>query len=325
MKPPIDYIFPPVENGKVPYWRLVLRGFSQLCFQSNELTGLIFFVAVLIASPIAAAYFLVAGLLAPVGRMAIGTPKAALETGLPGLNPGLIALSLPAFFETSWSDAGMWAVLVICVVATIVLVHLCVAVLPVPTIALPCLLVFWALYALAPHLDVLRPVPFSALAPDTFHPLKAVLLSLGQVLFTPTIGAGALFAAGMFLSNWRHGLIAVLGAAVGTAVAYYYRNVDPASVDTGLYGFNGVLTAVALFVICGGKLRLAILGALIATLLMPAIAKIGLPTLSAPFVLTTWLVLALGWVEVRWFDVSATAPSSSSRNAGQASPPAGET
>lgn len=311
MKPPVDYIFPPVEGGKVPYWRLVLRGFSQLCFQSNELTGLLFLIAVLIASPLSAAYFLVAGLLAPAGRMLMGEPKAVLETGLPGLNPGLVALSLPAFFHTGWTDPGMWAVLVIGVAVTVVLVQVCLAVLPFPTIALPFLIVFWALYALAPHLDILRPITFGALAPETFHPVKAVLLSLGQALFSATIWSGLLFATGVLLSNWRHGLIAVFGAIIGTVVSYYYRDVDPASVDSGLYGFNGVLTAVSVFVICGGKLRLAILGALLATILMPAIAGLGVPTLSAPFVFTTWLVLVLGWVEDRWFD-ARPAPASAS-------------
>lgn len=164
IKPPVDYIFPPVESGKVPYWRLVLRGFSQLCFQSNELTGLLFLIAVLIASPISAAYFLVAGMMAPAGRMLMGEHKATLETGLPGLNPGLVALLLPAFFHTGWTDIGMWAVLIICVAVSIVLVRVCLAILPLPTIALPFLIVFWVLYALAPHLDILRPITFGARA-----------------------------------------------------------------------------------------------------------------------------------------------------------------
>ena len=73
----------------------------------------------------------------------------------------------------------------------------------------------------------------------------------------------------------------------------------------GLYGFNGVLTAVAVFVTCGGKLRLSILGALLATMMMPVIAGLGIQTLSAPFVFTTWLMLGLGWIEARWFDVPA--------------------
>ncbi len=303
MKQPVDYIFPPVEACQVPYWRLVLRGCAQLCFQDNELTGLFFLLAVFVASPISFAYLLVAGIMAPAGRMLLSGRGPAISTGLPGLNPCLVALVIPAFFHTGWTDVGMWAVLVVCVAITIVLVRACVAVLPFPTLAFPFLIVFWALYAAAPHLDVLRPIASGALASDIFQPSKAVLLSLGQALFSPTILSGLLFAIGMFLSNWRHGVLAVSGAIIGTVVAYYYRDVDAASVNQGLYGFNGVLTAVAVFVVCGGKLRLSILGALLATLMMPAIAGLGVQTVSAPFVFTTWIVLGLGWIEDNWFNV----------------------
>ncbi|HUU24145.1 MAG TPA: urea transporter [Methyloceanibacter sp.] len=303
MKAPVDYIFPPAVPGQVPYWRLVLRGTSQICFQSNELTGLFFLVAVLVASPISAAYLLVAGIMAPAGRMLMGERGPILATGLPGLNPCLIALALPAFFETGWANLGMWAVLVVCVAITIVLVRICVAILPFPTLALPFLIVFWALYALAPHLDAVQPLSFAATAQATFHPVTAVLLSLGQALFSPMVLSGVLFAAGVFLSNSRHGVLAIFGAIIGTAVAYYYSNVDPASADLGLYGFNGVLTAVSVFVVCGGKLRLSILGALLATIMTPAIVDLGVQSLSAPFVFTTWLMLGLGWIEDNWFDV----------------------
>lgn len=306
MRPPVDYIFPPAVPGEVPYWRLVLRGASQMCFQSNELTGVFFLLAVLAASPISAAYLLVAGIMAPAGRMLLGDRGVALSSGLPGLNPCLIALAIPAFFETGWTNVGMWAVLVVCVAITIMLVRICVAVFPLPTLALPFLIVFWALYALEPSFDGLRLLSFPTTDGATFHPLTAVLLSLGQALFSPTVLSGVLFATGVLLSNWRHGVLAVAGAVIGTVVAYYYRHVDPASADMGLYGFNGVLTAVAVFVVCGGKLRLSILGALIATMLMPAIADSGVQVLSAPFVLTTWLLIGLGWIEDRWFDAAET-------------------
>ena len=109
MREPVDLVFPPVKAGPAPYWRLVLRGCSQLCFQANELTGVFFLAAVLIASPIAFAYLLVAGIMAPAGRMLLGERGPVLATGLPGLNPCLIALSLPVFFHTDWTNVGMWA------------------------------------------------------------------------------------------------------------------------------------------------------------------------------------------------------------------------
>ncbi|EHB55877.1 Urea transporter [Mycolicibacterium rhodesiae JS60] len=303
MRQPVDYLFPPVKPGvNVPYYRLVLRGCSQLCFQSNELTGLFVVAAALVGSPIAAAYLLVAAIIAPAGRMLLGQRGAVLATGLPGLNPCLVALSLPSFFHTAWTDTRMWVTLAVCVAVTVVLVRVLVLAVPFPILTLPFLIVFWTVYALAPHIGLLRRDPLETLHGTTFHPLGAVLHSLGQALFSVSAWSGLLLLCGLLLSNRRHAVVALLGAVIGTVVSYYYRDVDPTSVNLGLYGFNGVLTAIAVYAMGGAKLRLAILGALVATIMMPAISDIGLQTVCAPLVLTTWLVLALGWVERRWFD-----------------------
>ncbi len=306
MKAPVDYIFPPVAPGSVPYWRRTLRGCSQLCFQSNELTGVLFLVAVLVASPISVAYMLVAAILAPAGRMLLGERGAVLETGLPGLNPCLLAISLPAFFQTGWSNFGMWAVLLVCVAIAIVMVRIFVAILPMPILVLPFLLIFWALWALEPHVDFLQSAGGGPAGATEFHPFLAVLRGLAETLFSSAILSGLLFLCGILLSNWRHGVVALLGAIIGTVVSYYYRQVDPGIADLGLYGFNGVLGAVSAFVVCGGRLRLAILGAGLATVLTPAISALGVQALSAPFVLATWVLLFLGWIGSHWFDAPDT-------------------
>lgn len=246
---------------------------------------------------------LVAARTAPGAYMLVGDRGETLETGLPGLNPSVIAVSLPAFYQTGWTSVEMWGVLLVCVVSAVLMVRLFLAVLPFPILVLPFLIIFWGLTALAPHTYFLQPMIPSIELQAQFHPLVAVAFSLGQALFSPTLLSGLLFLAGVGLSNWRHGVIALLGATIGTLVAFYYREVDPVSVNLGLYGFNGVLAAVGVYVTCGEKLRLAVLGALLATILMPAVADLGAQTLSAPFVLTTWLMFALGWVETHWFDV----------------------
>jgi urea transporter len=301
MKAPVDYIFPPVAPGSLPYWRRTLRGCSQLCFQSNELTGLFFLAAVLVTSPISAAYMLVAAIIAPAGRMLLGDRGLVLETGLAGLNPCLVALSLPAFFVTGWTNFEMWGVLLVCVALAIVMVRLFLAILPFPILVLPFLIIFWGLWLLEPHVEFLVPGGLGIVGDAKFEPIASVLRSLGAAAFVPTVLTGLLFLCGILLSNWRHAVIALIGAAIGTMVSYYYHHVDPGSADLGEYGFNGVLVAVAVYLVCGEKLRLAILGALLATILTPAISALGVPALGAPFVLTTWLLLALGWIEDRWF------------------------
>ncbi|QDU62644.1 Urea transporter [Planctomycetes bacterium Pan216] len=302
MRAPVDVIFPPVAPGQVPYWRLALRGCSQLCFQCNELTGLFFLAAAAVASPLAAAYLLVAAAIAPGARWLMGDRAEVLETGLPGLNPCLIALSLPAFFVTSWTDVGMWGVLVVSVVFAVVTTRVSLNLVPFPILAAPFLIVFWILDAVEPAFAVLQPVVFASQPAVDIHPGVAILYSLGQALFSPNVISGILFFVGLSLSNWRHGLLALFGAAIGTVVSAYNRSVvDLASINHGLYGFNGVLAAVSTYVVCGSQLRLAILGAMLATMLMPAIPELGVKTLSSPFVFTTWLMLALGWIDDKWF------------------------
>ncbi|MCF8534012.1 MAG: urea transporter [Reyranella sp.] len=321
MKAPVDYIFPPVAPGAVPYWRRALRGCSQLCFQSNELTGLFFLTAVLVASPISAAYMLVAAALAPGARMLLGERGPVMETGLPGLNPCLFALSLPAFFQTGWTDVGMWLVLVVGVAVTVVLVRLLVAILPFPILVLPFLIIFWVLWALEPHVGFLQPaVSGPPVATAAFQPVEAVLRGLGQTMFLPTVLSGLLFLAGMLANDWRQGVVALLGAIIGTVVSHYYRHEASAGADLGLFGFNGVLAAVAAYAVCGGRVRLAFLGALLATILTPAISDLGIQALSAPYVLTTWFLLFLGWIDERWFAIGKAGTTDASASGGQRTP-----
>ena len=79
-------VLPAVEDGKVPFWRLVLRGCSQCCFQTNEMTGA--------AVPdrradlhLAAVVLLLMGaVIGPVVAIALRADRALLELGLFGFN-----------------------------------------------------------------------------------------------------------------------------------------------------------------------------------------------------------------------------------------------
>ncbi len=289
---------PTPDVGRLAYWRMVLRGCSQLAFQGNELTGVFLLVGVLVASPTAALFMLVAATMAPAGRMLLGDRGPALHTGLPGLNPCLIALSIPTFFQVDLAHPGIWCVLVASVASTLVITRLSVLFFPLPTLVMPFLVTFYALTALEPHLRVLESVSLATPVGATVQPIEAVLSSLGEVLFSPNPWSGLLYLAGLALGNWRHGIVALLAATIASAVSYYHGDAASVSLfNTGLFGFNGVLTALAVFVFCGSKLRLAILGAMLATMLTPAISYFGINALSVPFVVTSWLVIVLGWVE----------------------------
>lgn len=301
MKKLVDIIFPPIENGELPFYRVVLRSISALGFQANELTGLFFLIAALVASPIAAVYLLIAAIIGPLIRRLLGEKKDVLATGLPGLNPALIALSLPAFFVTGWTNFGMWLVLLVCIVIAVLLVILLLRFFPLPIIGLPFLIIFWVLWAVEPHVSFLQLSKLSIVPYHTFHPVVAVLFGLGQAIFSPSLWSGLLVLIGFSLSNWRYGVVALCGATIGTTVALFYGHVATEGVNLGFYGFNSVLGAIAVYVICGQKIRLAILSALSSAIFIPIIGSFGVQSLAAPFILSTWIIIILGRIEDKWF------------------------
>ena len=53
-------LLPTAEDVKVPFWRQCLRGLSECAFQANEVTGLIFVVAVAVYNWKMACMFVIA-------------------------------------------------------------------------------------------------------------------------------------------------------------------------------------------------------------------------------------------------------------------------
>ena len=94
--------------------------------------------------------------------------------------------------------------------------------------------------------------------------------------------------------------IALLGSVVGTAIAAYHGD-STQLMSIGIYGYNAVLAAMALF-LKRRCLTLPILAAVVATLLTEYFPKEpGLPALTAPFVAASWILLAVVWAETRIF------------------------
>lgn len=133
-------------------------------------------------------------------------------------------------------------------------------------------------------------------------------------MFQASVWTALFFLAGIALNDWRHASWVLVGSIVGMLVGSHLvtaavRVLDPESlvdrsllenVALGLYGYNATLAAVALF-LWRRSLIYPILGILLSVPLTKLFPVIGLPALTAPFVLATWIVLALGWLEGKLF------------------------
>ncbi len=130
------------------------------------------------------------------------------------------------------------------------------------------------------------------------------LRGAGQVIFQNNPLTGLFFLAAIFWGAVAAGQIliavaAVIGLLIATLTALLL-DVEETSLQQGMFGFNGILVGAALptfLAITPSMWFLVVIGAAMSTVVMLAVSTVmktwEVPTLTFPFVLTTWfLVLA---------------------------------
>ena len=127
--------------------------------------------------------------------------------------------------------------------------------------------------------------------------IDSVLRGLGQVMLQNNSYTGLLFLAGIFYNSFLLGCAAVLGATTSTftAVILGGKHTD---IRAGLFGFNGALTAIALlyfleplWITWSYVIFASVCGSIIMASMLTSMNTWKLPTLTAPFVLTTLLFI----------------------------------
>ena len=271
-----------VEPSQTPFWRQVLRGFSQCAFQCNELTALFFIAGATIFNWRMGAAYVVSVIIATIVAKLLRGNAELLGLGLSGFNSGLMGLALANFF---YPGVALWCwVPVIAAVVAAVTVGMA-RWLPFPFLAAPFIIVFWALWPLTDVMG-LEKIDLGAFphAPLTF--IRATVAALGATLFASGPLAGLFFLAGVLVSNWRFAVVALMGAALASSLAAHV-GAPGTAINSGFVGFNAVLAAMATFALISNDLRMAALAALGATWIFSFVSRLGVaPALASGFVLT---------------------------------------
>jgi urea transporter len=279
-------------------WRqILLRGPGQVIFQGHAGTGLFFLAGLAVSSPIMAVGAFLGSAIGAVVATVLKFDQREIEDGIHGFNPTLVAIALIFFLDPG--QVLVWVLLVVgCVAATIVC-HLMRRFLGFPTYTTPFIVCTWIMLILAhamagPSIDHKIDVGHKHSTPHTF--LGEVLAGEAEVMFGANALTGALFVVGVALSSWRHAVLLFVGSLVGTLAAIYHSDPEGA-IAIGIYGYNAALAAVAVYLWRKSLLH-PILAAIIAVPLTELFPKgLGVPALTAPFVVSAWIVIAIGSLE----------------------------
>jgi urea transporter len=137
----------------------------------------------------------------------------------------------------------------------------------------------------------------------------ALSKGVAEVMFADSIVVGILFLTGIAIVSLRGAAMALGGAAVGVIVPSLL-GANQNLIEMGLYGFNPVLTMMAIGWVflkpSGRSAALALLAGVITVVcqagLASFLAPIGLPTLTFPFVLVMWMFLFAAGKSKYWAD-----------------------
>jgi urea transporter len=264
-----------------PDWAEALfNGFSQVLLQRHALCGVFCLSAILLTAPSLLGGALLGALAGLLTAQRRGYDKSDRQAGLYSYNGVLLGLLLCSHF--AWSP-----MLPLLIIASGGLSAMLMRLWLQRTRQAHCLKAYTAPFVLFSWLLLSVDTP-SATIPDNSL-LSALPQSLGQglgqVFFLDQPMAGLLIGTGLLIANRRAACWALIGCAGGIAVALWQQE------PLGLAGYNPALAGLA-FSQQRDKPWLPLSAILLAIVLQPGFVSLGLPTLTAPFVLACWLVQA---------------------------------
>ena len=288
--------------------RAALRGIGQVFFQGNALTGACFVAGLAVNSPLMALGGLVGSAVGLAVARAAKFDPDEIADGIYGFNPALVGIASFFFFRPSLASVVL--MLAGCVAATF-LTRFMRKAIPFPTYTTPFILTTWALWLVGPPIGAEAPPPGAPVADANLF--VAAANGIGQVMFQANVLTALLFVLGIALSEWRHAAWVVAASILGVVAAHYHvtpeqRALDPErviqrflveNINLGLYSYNATLAAVALY-LWRKSLIPALFGALLTLPLTEFLPRLGIPALTAPFVLAAWIVLLLGWIDATY-------------------------
>ncbi|MDN8600106.1 urea transporter [Citrobacter sp. S2-9] len=280
----------------------LFKGFSQVILQANTATGILFFAAIVIAGieaqkPELILYSLVGAVLSPTLAYAMNYAEDEIKNGIWGYNAILYSIALSVFTPVSIQNVILLITGNVGIVVLTPLLAKCLGGLPVLT--MPFIMMTWLACLLANVPSTVSSVETSELF---LHPVDYITASINnymEIFLLSSFAGGALVMLGLALSDRIILIITMLVSVLSVFLSQYDEHVTLNQVVNGLYGYNVILTSVAVVLFGKGNLKVNVItGAwcvaftlISGMVLSPLFSYWSLPLLTFPFVLSTWIYL----------------------------------
>ncbi|MCQ6275830.1 urea transporter [Bacillus sp. V3B] len=295
------------EGTLFPFISASFKGISQVILIENAITGFIILIAITIFSYYLGIIALLSSIIGTlVGKMG-GADEKILNQGLLGYNSVLTGIALALFLNGPYMWIFALAGSAVATILTAAIMHF-MKNTEMPILTLPFIILTWFILLASYKLNGIK--LSSTLVPQDLtnwelniageiNLLDGIFNGIGQVFFLSDAIPGILIFIAVFWAGRKLGFYAIIGNAVALLTSYVLGG-EHTLIMLGLYGYNAILTILAVSAVFNSKHNrfIPLSGIIAACLTVPITAAIsiwllpyGLPALTMPFVLCSWLFL----------------------------------
>lgn len=311
------------SRAGVPRWVglavSVPHGVGQVVFQGRWPAGLVILAGIAYNSRVYAAACLVGVVSATATALALRADRDRVRSGLYGFNGALLGIGLAAYLNPNltggtWPGWRLWVFIITGAAVTAVVTAALTAAGPrigVPVVTWPFNIVAWGFLLAVPRLAGLRAGPamhpaLPAAAGGTMGGYgwdtvwRGVGNAVAEVFFQNNPVSGYIILAGIAVGSVTAAGMAAAGALAGMGAGMLMGG-QAATIGAGLFGYNGVLVAIALGGVfyrttaagCAYTIIAAAVSAWVWAGTTVAFTPTGTPALTGPFcIVATLAVLA---------------------------------
>jgi len=248
--------------------------------------GLVLLIAILTASNSLFVGAVFGGLTSTLFAYILRLDNKDIRAGLYGYNGILVGLSLSYFLSI---NIQTYSLILVFSASSTVLMHVLVSKTKIPPYTAPFILSSWGALHFADYLDIQYAVQESKVA-NNF--LEILLLNFSQIFFITSFLSALLIILSLVFCSKR---IAICGLVVSFLIAFigWLLNFSSEIFVQGLIGYSAILTVIALILKFPSRIDLLFIGITLSILITYVFHFIGYWALTAPFVISTWCVIAI--------------------------------
>ncbi|MCX6778423.1 MAG: urea transporter [Candidatus Micrarchaeota archaeon] len=268
--------------------RANLKGMSKIMLQENEITGLIFLIAVFVGSFNAGLGAVLGVVVGTLTAMLLGYKKEEIESGTYGFNGALVGIGILYFFEFGF--VTFFFAVIGAAISTPIMEFM--RKRNLAPFTFPFVLSGWVviLFLKATGLAQVNSLP--AYESQTMNIISGISTGFAQVMLQDSVIVGLLFFIGLLVSSRTVAAYGLLGSALGLAAAYAF-SLPLGLISAGIFGYNGVLCGIAFAERKVSSFAYAVVAILLSVAIVWMMGAYDLIALTFPFVLATWIVLGV--------------------------------